>query len=117
MPGDEMFDWPFDFLSLLIAVVALLVARKALNQASDLRLRLDAMQSFAAAATARPSPPPVPSPNELEQAPPLVAEPSVADEPAAAVAATAASGPDAIHADTTPPPPPPLPPPPPADPG
>jgi uncharacterized membrane protein len=109
-----MFDWPFDFLSLLIAVVALLVARKALNQASDLRLRLDAMQSFAAAA--RPSPPPVPSPNELEQAPPLVAEPSVTAEPAAAVAATAAFGPDAIHADTTPPPPP-LPPPPPADPG
>jgi uncharacterized membrane protein len=108
-----MFDWPFDFLSLLIAVVALLVARKALNRVDELQTRLDAMQSFAAAAAARPSPPPVPPPPELEQAPPLVAEPAVVDQPAAGVAEAAARDPETIIASA----PPPLPPAPPADPG
>jgi uncharacterized membrane protein len=109
-----MFDWPFDFLSVLIAVVALLVARKALNRADELQRRVDAMQSFAAAATTRPSPPPLPPPTEAEQAPPLVAEPSLADQPSLPLAEAATSDSDAINADITPPP---LPPPPPADPG
>jgi uncharacterized membrane protein len=108
-----MFDWPFDFLSLLIAVVALLVARKALNRTSELQTRLEAMQSLAAAAIARPSPPPVPPPAEVEQAPPLVAEPPVSDQPAAAVTETTAFNSGAIEATT----PPPLPPPTSADPG
>jgi len=97
-----MFDWPFDFLSLLIAVVALLVARKALNRVDELQTRLDAMQSFAAAAAARPSPPPVPPPPELEQAPPLVAEPAVVDQPAAGVAEAAARDPETIIASAPP---------------
>src|ERR1700761_4058023 len=109
-----MFDWPFDFLALLIAIIALLVARKALNQASDLRRRLDTMQSVAAAATAaRQVPPPIPPATEFQQAPPLVAEPPPAERPA--VAATIATNAEAISASTAPPPLPP--PPPPADPG
>ena len=108
-----MFDWPFDFLPLLIAVVALLVARKALNQTSDLRRRLDAMQSIAAAATAaRPMPPPIPPAAEFQQAPPLVTEPQVVER--AAVAEPAAINAEAISAAAAPPP---LPSPPPADPG
>lgn len=108
-----MFDWSFDFLSLLIAVIALLVARKALNRTSELQTRLEAMQSFAAAAIARPSPPPVPPPAKVEQASPLVAEPPISDQPAAAVTKTTAFNSGAIEATT----PPPLPPPTSADPG
>src|SRR6201996_1429503 len=109
-----MFDWPFDFLALLIAIIALLVARKALNQASDLRRRLDTMQSVAAAATAaQQMPPPIPPATEFQQAPPLVAESPPAERPA--VAATIATNAEAISASTAPPPLPP--PPPPADPG
>ena len=59
-----MFDWPFDFLALLIAVVALFVARKALYRVDELRRRLEAMQSLAAA-TARSTPPPGPPHFEL----------------------------------------------------
>ena len=52
-----MFDSPFEFFSLLIAIVAFIVARKALNQAAMLRARLDAMD--AAAWQARPVTPPL----------------------------------------------------------
>jgi len=62
-----MFDLPsdfytvMDFFSLAIAVVAFLLARKALNQASALRARLDQIQALASsAAAARPAPPPLP---------------------------------------------------------
>ena len=48
-----MFDSPFDFLALLIAVVAFIVARKAFNQTALLRARLDAIE--AAASQARPA--------------------------------------------------------------
>ena len=51
-----MFDSPFELFSLLIAIVAFIVARKALNQAGMLRARLDAMD--AAAGQARPVTPP-----------------------------------------------------------
>ena len=55
-----MFDSPFGFFSLLIAIVALIVARKAFNQAAMLRARLDAMdaaawQAQACHATAHPA--------------------------------------------------------------
>jgi uncharacterized membrane protein len=49
----------FDFFSLLIAVVALILARKAFNQIAILRARLDAME--AAGLQARPTPPPLPA--------------------------------------------------------
>jgi uncharacterized membrane protein len=54
-----MFDSPYDFFSLVIAVVALLLARKALNQVAVLRARLDAIEAPAAARAA--VPPPLPA--------------------------------------------------------
>jgi uncharacterized membrane protein len=47
----------FDFFSLLVAIVAFILARKAFNQAAMLRARLDAIE--AAGAQARPGPPPL----------------------------------------------------------
>src|ERR1035437_4318308 len=62
-----MFDSPFDFFSLLIAIVAFIFARKAFNQAAMLRARLDAIE--ATAWQARPiTPPPLTPLQELEQA-------------------------------------------------
>src|SRR5258706_11504107 len=56
-----MFDSPFDFFSLVIAIVALIFARKAFNQVAQLRARLDLMETQASsAAAARPMPPPIP---------------------------------------------------------
>src|SRR5260370_33735549 len=49
----------FEFLSLLLAVVAFIFARKAFNQAAMLRARLDAIE--AAGLQARPGPPPLPA--------------------------------------------------------
>jgi len=57
-----MFDLPFDFFSLVVAIVALLLARKALNQVAVLRARLDLMETMASPApAARPAPPPLPA--------------------------------------------------------
>jgi hypothetical protein len=53
-----MFDDPFVFFTLLIAIVALIFARKAMNEVANLRERLDALQT-APAATAVPVPPPL----------------------------------------------------------
>ena len=47
----------FDFFSLLVAIVAFILARKAFNQVAMLRARLDAIE--AAGAQARPGPPPL----------------------------------------------------------
>src|SRR5882762_5517183 len=52
-----MFDLPFDFFALLIAIVAFIFARKAFNQSAMLRARLDAIE--AAGLQARPGPPPL----------------------------------------------------------
>jgi uncharacterized membrane protein len=57
-----MFDSPFDFFSLVIAIVAFIFARKAFNQTAALRARLDVMETLASsAAAARPMPPPLPA--------------------------------------------------------
>src|SRR6266852_3549306 len=57
-----MFDSPFDFFSLVIAIVAFIFARKAFNQTAELRARLDVMETLASsAAAARPMPPPLPA--------------------------------------------------------
>ena len=57
-----MFDSPFDFFSLVIAIVAFIFARKAFNQTAALRARLDVMETAASSATAaRPMPPPLPA--------------------------------------------------------
>jgi uncharacterized membrane protein len=54
-----MFDSPYDFFSLMIAIVALVFARKALNQVAVLRTRLDAIEAAAGASAAVPPPLPV----------------------------------------------------------
>ena len=51
-----MFDSPFDFLALVIAILALAFARKAMNQVAELRQRLEAIGTTAATATAMPPP-------------------------------------------------------------
>jgi uncharacterized membrane protein len=57
-----MFDSPFDFFSLVIAIVAFIFARKAFNQTAALRARLDMMETVASsAAAARAMPPPLPA--------------------------------------------------------
>jgi uncharacterized membrane protein len=66
-----------DFLSLLMALVALIVASKAFNQVAALRARLEAIEPTAL--RARPEPPPLPPQEELEQAP-VVGAPGVAAE-------------------------------------
>ncbi len=56
-----MFDLPFDVFSLAAAIVAIIFARKALNQVAVLRARLDLMESLASPTSApRPAPPPLP---------------------------------------------------------
>jgi uncharacterized membrane protein len=56
-----MFDSPLDFFSLVIAIVAFIFARKALNQTAALRARLELMETNASsAAAATPMPPPLP---------------------------------------------------------
>src|SRR5882762_8074251 len=57
-----MLDSPFDFFSLVIAIVAFIFARKAFNQTAALRARLDVMETLASSApAARPMPPPLPA--------------------------------------------------------
>ncbi|MBR1238024.1 DUF2339 domain-containing protein [Bradyrhizobium sp. AUGA SZCCT0182] len=66
----------FAILPFLFAIVAVIVAVKAMNEIGDLRRRLDRME--AAAALARPVPPPLPHMFEQDTAP---ASPGVAAEP------------------------------------
>ena len=56
-------------LSLVVAIIALVVAYKASKRADELRERLMALEARAAAA---PLPPPIPAIAEAEHAPPLV---------------------------------------------
>jgi len=114
---DLMFYWildsPFNLLTLVIAVVALVVARKAFNRADELRTRLDAMQALASAAAARPAatPPPIPPQAETERAPPLAAEPAGQAAGTAPAAEPSTFDLDAIRAEIASPPLPPSPPP------
>jgi uncharacterized membrane protein len=100
----------FDFLSFLMAIVALIVAVKTFNQAAALRARLDALEKM----PARAAPPPLPalqsaqtltepSPGLAAEAPTAVAE----IEPVAPIAADPDIAPEATIG--SPPPPPPLP--------
>jgi uncharacterized membrane protein len=100
----------FEIVAIAVAIVALIIARKAQDQAGMLRARLDALE--ASGWRVQPTPPPLDAPGEsrpvaapepaaatVEQAPPLhEAPPSVPDQPAADTP------------DTAPSPPPPLPP-------
>src|ERR1700674_2950644 len=105
-----------DFLTLVMALVALIAAFKAFNQVGVLRARLEALE--ANPLQARPSPPPLPLRDELEQAP-VVGAPGVAAEQPAAIDDAQPAAPLAADQDITPndtigstaatPPPPPLP--------
>src|SRR5271166_175190 len=57
-----MFDTLPDFFSLVIAVAALIFARKAYTQVTALSERLDAMESLASSALTEPAPVPPPLP-------------------------------------------------------
>src|ERR1700756_3668139 len=99
-----MFDSPPDFFSLIIAIAALIFARKAYVDAKRLRARLDAMGA-AAAPVATPAPLPLPQhdPAPAPQ-PDLPAEPPAI--PAEIAPAMSASGDStAAPPPTTPPPP------------
>ena len=54
-----MFDSPFDFFSLAIAIAALIFARKAFNLAAALRERLASLETALSSAATRPVPPPL----------------------------------------------------------
>jgi uncharacterized membrane protein len=94
----------FDIFSLLIALLALIVARKTFNQVAALRARLDLMQTLAQGAAASPVPPPLTRSQEPEQTPaasspaatqppPLAPEPaSVAPAPVEPDAAANSAG-------------------------
>jgi uncharacterized membrane protein len=85
-----MFDSPFDFLSLVVAIAALIIARKAHNLASTLRARLDAIE--ATALQARPGPPSL-KPIEAAEDIQATVSPSIAAEAPASVAEAAAVAP------------------------
>ena len=108
-----MFDSPFDFLTLVIAVVAIIFSRKALGQIAVLQRRLDAIEAAGTAAARTVVPPPLAPLEAFEQtlstAPPIAPPPlpeAIASEPEAhAEAAT-----DAASAAPPPLPEPPAPP-------
>ncbi|MGB6397468.1 MAG: hypothetical protein WBF73_17550, partial [Bradyrhizobium sp.] len=82
-----MFDSPLDFFSLLIAIVALIVARKAFKQAAGLRARLDSIEASSAAAPRSmpsPMPPPLTPLQELEQSLATASPGIAAEQPATA---------------------------------
>jgi uncharacterized membrane protein len=94
-----MFDLPFDFFSLLIAIVAFIFARKAFNQAAALRARLDAIE--AAGLQARPGPPPLTPLQDLEQTL-ATSSPGVAPEQPATVADAKPPAPEADDTSASP---------------
>ena len=89
-----------DFLALMMALVALIVARKAFNQVAVLRARLEAMQ----APPLQPRPgPPLPLHDEPEPAP-VIEAPGVATEQPTVIgdaepAAPLAADPDVVPND------------------
>jgi len=70
-----MFDNPFDFLPFILAIIALGIAVKAMNEITELRSRLNRMEI---AALARSAPPPLPPMFEQGTAP---TAPGIAAEP------------------------------------
>ncbi|QOZ30047.1 DUF2339 domain-containing protein [Bradyrhizobium sp. CCBAU 51753] len=99
-----MFDSPFDFLTLVIAIIAIALAQKAMSQVSALQRRLDAIEGAGAARTAMPPPlaplqdfePAPPTAPSASQPPPLPEPPPIlpeAEEQPAASAPSAAPPP------------------------
>lgn len=104
-----MFDSPFDFLTLVIAIVAIIFARKALGQIAVLRRRLDAIEA-AGVAAARTAVPPLAPLEAFEQTPP--AAPPIAPPPLPEAAANEPTAHAETAADAASAAPPPLPEPP-----
>lgn len=73
-----MFDGPFDFFALIIAIIAFLIAIKASNQATELRRRLSSLEEMLHAQ--RPVQPPPLTP-VWEQAPATAATTAAAEPP------------------------------------
>src|SRR3981081_3286331 len=104
-----MVDSASDCFALVIAIVAFIFARKALNQVATLRARLDAIES--APILAKPVPPPLTPLQELEQtlaassAPTAPGQPAeVTDtEPVAPIAGSAEAAPQEAGAAAPPP--------------
>src|ERR1700722_1405489 len=88
-----------DFLTLVMALVALIAAFKAFNQVAVLRARLEAIE--ATPLQARPAPPPLPPRAELEQAP-IVGAPGVAAEQPAAIGDAEPAAPFSADQNATP---------------
>ena len=104
-----MFDSPFDFFTLAIAIVAFIMARKAMNQAAALRRRLETIEANSAA---RAVPPPLPiTPSQEREQAPAASSPDVAQTPplvpealpAEPIAAEPSVTPDATDAPIPPP--------------
>ncbi len=104
----------FDFFSLMVAVVALIVASKAFNQIAALKARLYTLERSSAPASAAATPPPLAPRQEPDRtfssSPPEVpAEPAIAAaaEPVAPIAEAPRASPADDAGNTAPPPAPP----------
>ncbi len=80
----------FELFSLLVAILALVVARKSFNQSAALRARLDAIE--AAGMQARPSPPPLTPHPPVERTPDASSPKIAAEHPTIAEAKRASLG-------------------------
>jgi len=101
---DSIFDAPFDFFALLIAVIAFIVALRSRNQIEALRARLDAFEAAGETAM-RAAPPPLPYQSAAEP-PPLAPAVNLVPEPPpiAPEAAAAETEAEAVPQDAAPPP-------------
>ncbi|MBR0869154.1 DUF2339 domain-containing protein [Bradyrhizobium tropiciagri] len=99
-----MFDSPFDFLTLVIAIIAIALAQKAMSQVSALQRRLDAIEGAGAARVAMP--PPLAPLQEFEQTPPSAppVTPPPLPEAAAGEPDMPQAGPPAQAPEAAPPP-------------
>ncbi|QDW43731.1 DUF2339 domain-containing protein [Bradyrhizobium sp. KBS0727] len=99
-----MFDNPLDFAALVIAIVAFIFARKAINQAAALRTRLDAIEARAITRSVPPLPRPMqaaeqattPAAAGVAPTPPVIPDVesiAPAAEPAPEIASTPAAAP------------------------
>jgi uncharacterized membrane protein len=108
-----MFDDPFVFFALVIAIVALIFARKAMNQVAALQARLEAIGTTAVAAP--PAPPPLPPLMTFEHAQPPAsagiasAPPPIAPETESITPAMPPETAEQAASGAAAPPPPPLP--------
>ncbi|HMM92643.1 DUF2339 domain-containing protein [Bradyrhizobium sp.] len=103
-----MFEDPFTFFALVIAIVALIFARKAMNQVAELRRRVEALQAMPATAAA---PPPLSPLEAFERTlPPVSAEVTPTPPPIpAGVASATPIAPAETNEQAADAPPPPLP--------